>query len=171
LEEEDLRARANGNQLLIQRRSLSPDNATIQVTTPSGEVRPVTLKDNGRGLETGSLTVAEPGLYRLADGKHRTISAVGDINPVEYADMRASPAKFKELLAQSGGGAFWLADGMPDIRRVKPDRINRGQGWLGLRASGEYTVSGVEQTPLLPGLLVLLLFLGLTMLAWQREGR
>ncbi|MDP6691961.1 MAG: hypothetical protein QF384_20890 [Alphaproteobacteria bacterium] len=171
LEEEDLRARANGNQLLIQRRSLSPDNATIQVTTPSGEVRPVTLKDNGRGLETGSLTVVEPGLYRLGDGKHRTISAVGDINPVEYADMRASPAKFKELLAQSGGGAFWLADGIPDIRRVKPDRINRGQGWLGLRASGEYTVSGVEQTPLLPGLLVLLLFLGLTMLAWQREGR
>ncbi len=171
LEEEDLRARANGNQLLIQRRSLSPDGAAIEVTTPSGEVRGVALKDNGQGLETGSLTVVEPGLYRLDDGKHRTITAVGDINPLEYADMRASPAKFQELSAQSGGGTFWLADGVPDVRRVKPDRINRGRGWLGLRASGEYTVSGVEQTPLLPGLLVLLLFLGLTMLAWQREGR
>jgi hypothetical protein len=42
---------------------------------------------------------------------------------------------------------------------------------LGLRASGDYTVSGVAQTPLLPALLVLILFLGLTMLAWHREGR
>ncbi len=171
LEEEDLRARANGNQLLIQRRSLSPDNADVQVTTPAGEVHGVRLRDNGRGLETGSLAVLEPGLYRLADGSHKAIAAVGDINPLEYADMRATPAKLQPLLEQSGGGAFWLADGMPDIRRVKPGRINRGRGWLGLRASGEYTVSGVEQTPLLPGLLVLLLFLGLTMLAWHREGR
>ncbi|MBT3370857.1 MAG: hypothetical protein HOA08_11230 [Rhodospirillaceae bacterium] len=171
LEEEDLRARANGSQLLIQRRSLSLDNADIQVTTPSGEVHGVRLKDNGRGVETGSLVVVEPGLYRLADGSHKAIAAVGDMNPLEYADMRASPKKFQPLLEHSGGGAFWLADGMPDIRRVKPDRISRGRGWLGLRASGDYTVSGVEQTPLLPGLLVLLLFLGLTMLAWHREGR
>ena len=72
---------------------------------------------------------------------------------------------------QTNGIRHAEADGMPDIRRVKPDRISRGRGWLGLRASGDYTVSGVEQTPLLPGLLVLLLFLGLTMLAWHREGR
>ena len=171
LEEEDLRARANGNQLLIQRRSLTPDSGAVQVTTPSGEVRSVTLKDNGRGVEAGALVVAEPGLYRLQDGAHQAIAAAGDINPLEYADMRTSPAPLQPLLRQSGGGAFWLADGMPDIRRVKPGRISRGHGWLGLRASGEYTVSGVEQTPLLPALLVLILFLGLTMLAWQREGR
>ncbi|MBT7756855.1 MAG: hypothetical protein HN732_05970, partial [Rhodospirillaceae bacterium] len=171
LEEEDLRARANGNQLLIQRRSLTPASGAVQVTTPSGEVRSITLKDNSRGLEVGALAVAEPGLYRLHDGAHRAIAAAGDINPLEYADMRTSPAPLQPLLEESGGGAFWLVDGMPDIHRAKPGRINRGRGWLGLRASGEYTVSGVEQTPLLPGLLVLILFLGLTMLAWQREGR
>lgn len=171
LEEEDLRARAVGNQLLVQRRSLTPDNGAVNITTPSGEVRSITLKDNGRGLEVGALTVAEPGLYRLHDGVHRAIAAAGDINPVEYADMRTSPVPLQPLLERSGGGAFWLADGMPGIRSVKPGRINRGRDWLGLRASGEYTVSGVEQTPLLPALAVLILFLGLTMLAWQREGR
>ena len=171
LEEEDLRARANGNQLLIQRRSLRSDNADVQVTTPAGEVHGVRLKDNRRGVEAGSLAVVEPGLYRLSDGSHRTVAAVGDINPLEYADMRATPAKFQPILEQRGGGAFWLSDGMPDIRQVKPGRINRGRGWLGLRTSGEYTVSGVEQTQLLPGVLVLLFFLGLTMLAWHHEGR
>ncbi len=171
LEEEDLRARANGNQLLIQRRSLTPDSGAVEVVTPSGEVRSVTLKDNGRGVEAGALAVDEPGLYRLHDGSHQTIAAAGDINPLEYADMRTSAVPLQPLLQQSGGGEFWLVDGMPDIRRVKPGRINRGRNWLGLRASGEYTVSGVEQTPLLPALAVLILFLGLTMLAWQREGR
>jgi hypothetical protein len=171
LEEEDLRARAVGSQLLIQRRSLNPLGKDIQITTPSGEVASIALTDNGRGMETGAMAVMEPGLYRLNDGAHRAIAAAGDINPLEYADMRASPTKFLPLLEQSGGGAFWLADGMPDVRRIKPGRINRGHNWLGLRASGDYTVSGVAQTPLLPALLVLILFLGLTMLAWHREGR
>ncbi len=171
LEEEDLRARANGNQLLVQRRSLTPASGPVRVTTPSGEVKSVTLKDNGRGLEVGALAVAEPGLYRLYDGARKAIAAAGDINPLEYTDMRTSAKPMQALLQGSGGGAFWLSDGMPDIRRVKPDRTSRGRGWLGLRASGEYTVSGVEQTPVLPALAVLLLFLGLTMLAWRREGR
>ncbi|MDA1099073.1 MAG: hypothetical protein O2967_08810 [Proteobacteria bacterium] len=171
LEEEDLRARANGNQLLIERRSLTPASGAVEITTPSGEVRSITLKDNGRGVETGALAVDEPGLYRLHDGAHRAIAAAGDINPLEYVDMRTSSAPLQPLLQQSGGGAFWLVDGMPEIRRVKPGRISRGRDWLGLRASGEYAVSGVEQTPLLPAVLVLILFLGLTMLAWQREGR
>jgi hypothetical protein len=171
LEEEDLRARANGNQLLIQRRSLTRAEGPIQVVTPSGEVQTVTLKDNGRGMEVGALAVAEPGLYRLHDGKQKAIAAAGDINPLEYVDMRTSSKPLQPLLGQSGGGVFWLTDGMPDIRRVKPERTSRGRGWLGLRASGEYTVNGVQQSPVLPALAVLLLFLGLTMLAWQREGR
>ena len=171
LEEEDLRARTNGNQLLVQRRSLTPASGPVEVITPSAEVKSVLLKDDGRGLEVGTLMVAEPGLYRLHHGGRKAIAAAGDINPLEYADMRASAKPMAALLAQSGGGAYWLTDGLPDIRRVKPERTSRGRGWLGLRASGEYTVDGVEQTPVLPALAVLLLFLGLTMLAWQREGR
>ncbi len=171
LEEEDLRARTNGNQLLVQRRSLTPASGPVEVITPSAEVKSVPLKDDGRGLEVGTLMVTEPGLYRLHHGGRKAIAAAGDINPLEYADMRASAKPMAALLAQSGGGAYWLTDGLPDIRRVKPERTSRGRGWLGLRASGEYTVDGVEQTPVLPALAVLLLFLGLTMLAWQREGR
>ncbi len=171
LEEEDLRARANGNQLLIQRRSLTPAEAPVRVIMPSGDVAEVALKDNGRGMEVGALAVEEPGLYRLHHGKRKAIAAAGDINPLEFADMRTSPTPLKPLVEATGGGTFWLAEGMPDIRRVKPERTSRGRGWMGLRSSGEYTVGGVEQTPVLPALAVLILFLGLTMLAWLREGR
>ncbi|MDP6344689.1 MAG: hypothetical protein QF491_14225, partial [Alphaproteobacteria bacterium] len=171
LEEDDLRARGIGNRLSIQRRSLSANGKPVKVTLPSGETTEVGLTDNGRGTETGELAVEEPGLYRLADDDRRAVAAVGDINPREYADMRASDAPLRPLLKLTGGGAYWLADGMPDIRRVKADRMARGRGWLGLRANGDYTVTGVERTPLLPALLVLALFLGVTMLAWYREGR
>ena len=171
LEEEDLRAQAKGNQLIVQRRSLSPNTGPVKVTTPSGTEESVTLKDDGRGLEVGALSVAEPGLYRLNDGKQNAIAVVGDINPLEFADMRASPKPIQPLLETTGGSAFWLADGMPNIRRVKPSQISQGRRWLDLRSNGNYTVSGVEQTPLLPGIAVLLLFLGLTMLAWQTEGQ
>ncbi|MBT6987249.1 MAG: hypothetical protein HN956_23055, partial [Rhodospirillaceae bacterium] len=60
LEEEDLRARAVGSQLLIQRRSLNPLGKDIQITTPSGEVASIALTDNGRGMETGAMAVMEP---------------------------------------------------------------------------------------------------------------
>ena len=42
---------------------------------------------------------------------------------------------------------------------------------IGLRAAGDYVVTGVSQYPLLPGVVVLLSFLGVTLLAWYREGR
>jgi hypothetical protein len=45
-----------------------------------------------------------------------------------------------------------------------------GRGWLGLRANGDYIVRGVNEIPLLPALLALLLALGAMIWAWRREG-
>ena len=42
---------------------------------------------------------------------------------------------------------------------------------LGLRRNEGYTVSGINQTPLLPGILVALAFLMAIASAWWREGR
>ena len=46
-----------------------------------------------------------------------------------------------------------------------------GSGWLGLKQNGDYTVTGVRNTPLLPAWAALLLTLGLVMLAWRRESK
>jgi len=72
----------------------------------------------------------------------------------------------------SGGGVAWLAaDGVPSIRRTRPDRAAAGAGWIGLRGNGDYTVTGMTETPLLPPLIALFLGLGGLMAAWRREGR
>jgi hypothetical protein len=58
-----------------------------------------------------------------------------------------------------------------DVRRVRPGRAMTGRDWMGLAQRGDYDVVGVETTPLLPGVLVLLLGIGGLMAAWRREGR
>jgi hypothetical protein len=98
------------------------------------------------------------------------VAAVGDVNPKEYADMRTTPEVLQPLAETSDGGVFWLADRIPEVRRVKPGRDANGRNWMGLRANQDYVVNGVSQYPLLPAMLVLLLFVGVTMFAWRREG-
>ena len=59
---------------------------------------------------------------------------------------------------------------IPEIRRVSPDRAAAGRIWMGLRANGDYTVTGFSEKPLLPGIAVLLLIVGGLLAAWRREG-
>jgi hypothetical protein len=170
LEEEDLRATAADSRLEIARRSLGATFADVEVTMPSGERKSVKLEPSGQGRARAALTVAEPGLYRLSDGDLSAVAAVGELNPKEYADLRTTAEVLAPVVAKSGGGLEWLVDGVPGLRRVKPGRDASGSGWIGLVANGDYLVTGVEQVPLLPAILVLALALGVLMLAWRREG-
>ena len=171
LEEEDLRGRAVRDELRIRRRSLAADVPPVTVTTPSGETREVALAPGADGSYGAVVEARETGLYRLEDGRRRALAVVGPPNPLEQSDLRTSAAPLKSLLAATGGGAFWLDDGLPSIRRVEPGREAAGRNWLGLRRNGDYRVVGLERTPLLPALVVLIAFLGVLMAAWRQEGR
>ena len=171
LEEEDLRARVAGGRMSIQRRSLAETPAGVTVTMPSGARRQLTLTPDESGLARTVIEVDEPGLYRLSDGQRSAVAAVGDLNPKEYADLRATADRLQPVIAASGGGVAWAVDGAPALRRVAPERDAAGRGWFGFRANGEYRVTGVSQLPLMPALVVLALLLGLTAAAWYREGR
>ncbi len=79
--------------------------------------------------------------------------------------------KMAPVAEATRGAARWLKDGVPDFRRVNPDRPAEGRGWLGLVAHGDYLVTGIRRIGLMPGLGVLALALATLMLAWRREGR
>src|SRR5215470_5336119 len=172
LEEEDLRATVIDNRLEITRRSLGENPKTVEVTTPGGDKATVPLSDAGDGKAAGVIAAPESGLYRVTDGTHRAFAASGDLNPIELADLRSTSDVMKPIVTATNGGIVRLAtDGVPDIRQVRPGRDTAGRGWIGLRSNADYVVTGVDQAPLLPALVVLLLGLGATMLAWRREGR
>jgi hypothetical protein len=172
LEEEDLRATVVQGRLEVTRRSLSERPTEVEVTLPSGDIRRLALEDSGHGRWTGILTADELGLYRVTDGTHTAFAARGALNPLEFADLRATPDLMAPIVEASGGAIQRLAQaGIPDIRLVRAGRDTAGRGWIGLRHNADYVVTGVERLPLLPAALVLLLGLGTAMLAWWREGR
>ena len=172
LEENDLRAVVEGNRLVVTRQSLEKDERPVQVAGPDGKVETLTLAPQTGGRSTGSLAVAESGLYRITDGTRTTLAAAGALNPIELADVRTTDEKLKLVAQATGGGIFWVGPGtLPDLRRVAPERSASGHNWLGLRANGDYIVTGVKELPLLPGVLALLLALGTFVAAWRREGR
>ena len=176
LEENALRAEVRGDRLHVVRQSLTAGDATVEVRDPSGARHQLVLQDTGDGRASGQLPVGEPGIYRVSDGERTVLAAAGVLNPLEFADLRATAGRLAPAVAAAGGGIHWLADGrgeagVPEIRRVRPGRKSAGDTWLGLRANGEYRVTAVQQVPLLPTLLVLLLGLGGLVVTWHREGR
>jgi hypothetical protein len=171
LEENDLRAQYQGGRLEVVRRSLKPDERPVEVTLPGGEKTTVTMADDAAGRAIGSLSVDRPGLYRVSDGQRTAVAAVGALNPLEYADVRATDRILSPITEATGGSLHWLKDGLPEVRRVRPGRPAEGRGWIGFRTNNDYAVTGVDELPLLPAFLVLALAIGALMIAWRREGQ
>jgi len=177
LEENDLRARVDGNRITVERRSLEPDPRNVTLTTPSDETRTLEMKDDKSGRATATVIAAEPGIYRVSDGERTALAVVGAVNPPELADVRSTGDRLKPVADATHGAVQWIADysgptrAGPDVRRTRPDRDQSGSGWIGLRANGDFVVTGVSDVPLLPIAGVLALALGALLLAWRREGR
>jgi hypothetical protein len=176
LEEEDLHAEAEGRALKVTRHSLDPTLKPVEVTTPSGRKVTLPLKAQSGGRSGASLAADELGLYHLSDGTHTAIAAVGPLNPIEFADVRATADKVKRVTDASKGSVRWLSEGgVPELRQAAAGGDYAGQGvggrWIAFKSNGDYVVTGVRQASLLPALLVLLLALGALALAWRREGK
>jgi hypothetical protein len=171
LEENDLRAAVEGDRLIVTRQSLEPDDKPVTITAPDGTISTLALTPEHGGRSTGTLAVKQMGLYRITDGTRTALAAAGPLNPVEFADVRATPEKLAPLSAATGGGVFWIANGTPEIRRVATGRLTAGSDWIGFRENADYVVAGFSETPLLPGIAALLLAVGTLIGAWRREGR
>ena len=171
LEEEAVAATVEGDKLVIERRSVEPDEWPIEVQTPDGETLTVELTETRPGRYEATLPVEQAGLYRVSDGINVAMAAVGALNPLEWADVRTSETAPAPLAAATRGSVNWLADGLPQIRRTARERNPSGRGWIGLIANGDYLVTGVRQIPALPAWLALMLALGMAVLAWRREGQ
>ncbi|HET8728171.1 MAG TPA: hypothetical protein VFO41_11715 [Alphaproteobacteria bacterium] len=173
LEENDLKTSVAGSRIEIERRRLEGDAAgPVEITTPSGETVTLELAETAPGRAAATYAADQPGIFRINEGDHTALAVVGTLNPPELTDMRTTEDKLAATADATGGGFGWLTDGgLPDIRRIAPGRDAAGNGWMGLRANGDYIVTGVSDTPLLPGFLVLALAVGGLMAAWRREGR
>jgi hypothetical protein len=173
LEEERLTAEAKGAEIVVSRRSLADAPATVTITAPSGLATTVEMKPDPAtpGRARARVPAEERGLHRLGDGTLTAFAVVGALNSLEFADLRANADRLAPLARATGGGIFWLTDGVPETRGVRLGRDAAGRGWMGLRRNEAFAVTGVRQIPLLPPLLVLAAVFAALALAWWREGR
>ena len=171
LEAENLSAQIIGDTVRITRRTMAPQTPAVTLTMPSGKTINLPLAKAEPGIWRADAKAGELGLYRATDGILSTVTAAGPLNPKEVADMRASDEVLKPDAEASGGSVHWLADGLPEIRRVGAGDTASGDRWIGLRSNGAYRVTALEQQKLLPQWAALLLIVGMLLLAWRLEGR
>ena len=55
-----------------------------------------------------SVAADQNGLWRLSDESLTTLVAVGNLDPLEMGDVRATPAKLQNVVTANGGGILWL---------------------------------------------------------------
>ena len=171
LEEEALNGRQQGNDLILERRTMADSAEPVEVTLPSGKTETVPLRQVSPGRFQGSLPVTEAGLHRLADGKLMAVAATGNGDAREMANLRSTTALLDPVARGTGGSTSWLEDGMPQIIKVSAGRQMAGAGWIGLRANDSYRVQAVSDTPLFATLLSLAALLLALGSMWSREGR
>ena len=172
LEEEALHASTAGDEILVERQSLTSEPVDATVTTPSGAELPLRLEPDADGTARARFTAEEDGVYRITAGDYTAYATPRPIAAVELADMRATDRIVTPVAEATGGTVRWLAEeGVPDLRRVEPGRRAFGRGWLGIERNGAYRVLGMSETPLLPAWLALALLLAAATTAWWREGR
>ncbi|MEM7123388.1 MAG: hypothetical protein AAF563_19075 [Pseudomonadota bacterium] len=172
LEENAIRVSAIGNRLSIIRQSLEDEAGEVTVIAPSGTETTATLTNEAPGRSSAEIRVSEAGLYRVTDGELETIVTVGELNPREWRDPRAKTDMLQPIVDATGGGITWIADErLPTVRQVAAERDRSGQGWIGVLDHGRFIVRGIDNTPLLPAWLALLLIVGGLAMAWRAEGR
>ncbi len=178
LEEESLDVSAGRQNLTITRRSMADSTPPVEISTPDGETRTVTLEQVEAGRWSANVTAQTPGLYRVTSGDLAAVAHVGAVNSRELTEVTASREPLAPVLDETGGGAFWLGGAaqsavasLPRISMLGQSRKMHGDDWAGLRDRQAYMVTGIKYTPLYAGPLALALLLGLLALTWYREGR
>jgi hypothetical protein len=174
LEEERLVLRAEGRDLVVERRTMQEIAAPVAVTSPSGALRSVALEKAEPGIFRASVEANELGLWRAADRTLTALVNIGPINPREYAEVTSTREALASLAAVTGGGVWRLAElgqSAPRIVGVRTGERFHGPDWLGLRMRDASIVRGIGLFPLFAGLTGLLILLAGVAFAWAREGR
>jgi len=173
LDAEKLTATAENGLLAIERRTLEDRAQSVVIEKPDGTKETVRLSKTSDGIYRGSIKSAGQGAYRLASGDVSTITAIGSLNPKEYAKLQPTIEILLPLAEGTGGGVFpsGLTANIPTIRRVAAGKNAAAADWMGLIAHEDYAVRSSKRSPLAPGWLFFALALLAMGGAWLREGK
>lgn len=177
LEEEALRAKSRGDDILIERQTLKDVVNPVALTTPSGATRTVTLAPDKPGLWSAHVRATQLGLYHLNDGVLSALVNVGPENPREFQDVVSTTKKLAPIAEATGGTVRRISAGPGDAIKIprfvamSDSPFYGGSDYIGIKRTGASVVTGVGVVPLAIGFLGLLALLGSVIAGWLWEGR
>ena len=188
LEEERLKASANGLKITIERLSMEDGVPPVTVQGPGGGSSTVTLEKKEPGIWRGTISVRNAGLYKLETpsphgGMLTAVTHAGIADPREMSEVTATDQKLLKLVEATGGSVFWTKGSglfasanpaqvdVPRVTLLRAARVFSGSSWMGLKDREAYVTRGVKLTPMFTGFAALAALLFLITLAWWREGR
>ena len=171
LEEEALRVFQHPELILIKRSTLSSNSPEIRAYPPEGESFEMSVKHSGFGQYRAEINSPVLGLWRFESNGLQASFYLGPDSPIEYRSVISTEHKLAPLADASGGGVFWLEDGIPELRMVRPSRTAFGPGWLGIEEKRSYRTISESNVPLIPPIFAAVLILFFATAAWFREGR
>ena len=177
LEEEALRATADGHEVMVTRQTLADNAAPVEITSPSGATSTLTLTKADEGLWKGSFTAAEEGLYRLREGDQTALVSAGAANSKEFQDVISDTERLRPIAEATGGSVRRIAANaagdihLPSVVTVTHSSPASGADFVGLRPSDSYVVTGLSIWPLFLGLAGLACLAPLLAAAWFFEAR
>jgi hypothetical protein len=175
LEEEALRLKMSGRNLVVQRQTMADSVGDVTLTSPSGASSVLKLEPTEPGVWEKSIVADELGLWRATDGKLNALTNIGPANPREFAEVTSTTDVMAPVANATGGSARRLDDGngldVPRIVAVRSGGTYSGDNWIGLKMRDASVVRGIGVLPVFAGLLGLLLLIGSLAGTWAREGR
>jgi hypothetical protein len=177
LEEEALRASAQGRDIRIERQTMAETAAPVTLTAPSGAESSVPLTESRPGLFTAQVASSELGLHTVRSGDLITFVSIGPANPRELMDVFSNTEALEPITEATGGSVRRVAMAgdqgitLPRIVAVHSGTRFAGGDWIGIKPSDSAIVRGVSVFPMALGFVGLVLLIGSTLAAWLIEGR
>lgn len=174
LEEEALALSAEGDTLIIERRSINEAPGPVTLQRPDGSSEDIAVEETAPGRFEARLQNAERGLYRASAGQLFAIGAVGLAAPPEFENVVSTGALLSPLTEAAGGGVFSVRQGAdanpPALRRLRPGAATAGPGWAGVLERRAARMENVKDTPLAPSVVWLAVIAAALALAWRVES-
>ncbi|MBV9135909.1 MAG: hypothetical protein JO357_02515, partial [Hyphomicrobiales bacterium] len=157
LDEEALRAIADGREVLVERQTLGDSLPAVEVTAPSGASSTLSLSKSEEGLWKGSFVAEEEGLYRLKQGDQTALVSAGAADSKEFQDVISDTERLRPIADATGGSVRRIATNatgdihLPSVVSVTRSSPASGVDFIGLRGSDSYVVTGLSIWPLFLG--------------------
>lgn len=176
LEEEALTARAFGRTLEITRQTIKDAPGPAIMKLPSGETRPVELREDGPGLYKAEVRTTETGLYEIENEGLTALVHVGAVDAPEFKATISTTQTLAPLAESTKGIVHRLADdegslSVPPLLPVSGAVRAPDPQRLSLRMTNETVLKGIDSLPLFAGFAGVGLLLLALSATWYREGR